>query len=73
MFSAKRFTSIPTLIYLCNALKVTPSELLISYLDAPDNIEPSKYQKIVASLNELHPNEFNLLQSIMDAIIKNRI
>jgi Helix-turn-helix. len=73
MFSAKRFTSIPTLICLCNTLKVTPDELLISYLDAPENIEPSKYQKIIHSLNELHPNEINLLYTIMEGIIKNRI
>ena len=73
MFSAKRFTSIPTLICLCNTLKVTPDDLLLSYLDAPNHIEPTKYQKIILSLNELRPNELNLLHTIIEEIIKNRV
>ncbi|MDL2301082.1 helix-turn-helix transcriptional regulator [Lachnospiraceae bacterium OttesenSCG-928-D06] len=72
MFTAQRFTSIPTLISICDVLDITPDYLLSHYLTNKTVISEDEYHKILNLLNELKPNELTMLYGIIELIIKNR-
>lgn len=64
--SGQRFTTVDTLLDICDGLKVTPNDFLIGYLKGPANLDTEKYDKILRLMEQLKPNEVNLLYTIVE-------
>jgi len=74
MCTGKRFTSIPTLIKICDILEITPDFLLKPYLKEakPEKMSQDEYHKVLSIMHELRSNELGMLYGIIDLIIRNR-
>lgn len=73
MFTAQRFTSIPTLVALCDVLEVTPDYLLAQYLKEPESKRSEdEYHEILKKLSNLKQNELMILNGIIDLLMNNR-
>lgn len=72
MFTAQRFTSIPTLIDLCRELTITPDYLLGAYLPQSGNMSEDEYHKLLKAIGELRPNEVYILFGIIELLKNNR-
>lgn len=74
MFSAKKFTSIPTLIEICKALDVTPDTLLESYLLSDGaEVTPNSYLDLKNKIKQLSPSETVVICNMIDIIKKNLV
>jgi transcriptional regulator with XRE-family HTH domain len=70
--TAKKSTSIPTLISICNTLEITPDYLLSQYIKKAHNMTKAEYEKALMLLNQLDEADLKILHEIMVAMIKKR-
>ena len=67
--SAARLPSVPKLVLICNALKVSPNYLLADSLELPGE-KNSKFGNLDAKLNSLTPGQIELVTALVDALVK---